>query len=78
MRDFLSRNIIIVGLMLTITFFVMWGWYEVQNEINTDHHNIKLICLEGFYYYKSNDVAQFGLAVKLDKDGKPIPCVKID
>jgi hypothetical protein len=48
---------------------------EVTDQVRPTGMVVHKICLEGHTYYKVRNIYGATLAIKLDKAGKPVPCV---
>ena len=62
----------LIGLIIVILGVSTMGYKGcVSGSKSSDY---KIICIQGHEYVRSNFMQKMGLAIKLDKEGRPIPC----
>ena len=62
-----------IGLFIII-IISLGGMYKGCKS-GSKSSDYEIICIQGHEYLRSNYMQKMGLSIKLDKDGKPIPCL---
>ncbi len=68
------NKIIPVLILISVIIFAGWMVHRVWT-LGSNAKDYQIICLTDHQYWQTNFAAKSTLAIRLDDEGKPIPCV---
>jgi len=66
----------VIGLFIILLISFVMGYKGCTSGSKSSDY--KIVCIQGHQYFRSNFMQKMGLSIRLDSEGKPIPCSNME